>query len=415
MYQNKKNMPLFQSDGFLEKLTRVELKKHFQKKKIVRALYLQGSMALAEITKSLNVSAPTVQNLLDELLQENIIELTGSGLSKGGRRPNLYGIQKNAFYILSIDIGNYSTHIALFDSSNKRGKRHKELKLELKNELSVVHLIYEAANELIKDSGVDENHILGIGIDMPGLVESEKGINHTILNFNKKSVRDLFAELFNKPVVIENDAKVKALSEFRFGKAIGKQNVLVLHLGWGIGMGMILNGKPYKGAHGFSGEFSHIPMTDKRGYLCSCGKRGCLETVASGAALTRYAVEAIENGEMTLIKEMAHNKPKNITLELILKAAQKGDQFAISILSKIGFELGKGISSLMQILNPEMIILAGSLAKTGSYLITSIEQAIQQYAFAIIREEMELTVSDLGDDASLLGNVINVMENLFEN
>lgn len=406
-------MSLFPSDGFLDKLTRVELKKHFQKKKIVRALYLNGPMALAEITKSLNVSAPTVQNFLDELLHEDIIHLTGSGSSKGGRRPNLYGLQKNAFYVLSIDIGNYSTHIALFDSSNKKGKRYKELKLELKNELAVVNQIYKAASELIKVSGVDEGRILGVGVDMPGLVESEEGINHTVLNF-EKPVRALFAGLFKKPVVIENDAKAKALAEFRFGKALGKQNVLVLHLGWGIGMGMVLNGKPYKGARGFSGEFSHIPMTDERGYLCSCGKRGCLETVASGAALTRLAVEAIEKGEMTLISEMANKKIKNITLELILKAVQKGDQFAISILSKIGFELGKGISSLMQILNPEMIILGGPLADAGSYLITSIEQAIHQYAFAIMRDKMELTVSDLGDNASLLGNVINVMESLFE-
>jgi len=395
-------MPLFQSDGFLDKLTRVELKKHFQKKKIVRALYLNGPMALADIMKSLSVSAPTIQNLLDELLNEDIIHIPGSGSSKGGRRPNLYGLQKNAFYVLSIDIDNYSTHMALFDSSNKKGRRYKELKLELKNELSVVNQIYEAASKLIKDSGVDEGHILGVGVDMPGLIESEEGINHTILNF-EKPVRDLFAGLFKKP------AKAKALAEFRFGKAIGKQNVLVLHLGWGIGTGMILNGKPYKGARGFSGEFSHI-----RGYLCSCGKRGCLETVASGAALTRLAVEAIEKGEMTLISEMAHKKTSDITLELILKAVQKGDQFAISILSKIGFELGKGISSLMQILNPEMIILGGPLANAESYLITSIEQAMQQYAFAIIREKMELTVSDLGDNASLLGNVINVMESLFE-
>ena len=407
-------MPLFQSDGFLDKLTRVELKKHFQKKKIVRALYLHGPMALADVMKRLKVSAPTVQGLLDELLQEDIIHLTGSGSSKGGRRPNLFGLQKNALYVLSIDIGNYSTRIALFNSINKKGKRYKELKLELKNDISVVNRIYEAANKLIKDSGIDENHLLGVGIDMPGLVESEAGINHTILNF-EKPVRDQFVDLFQKPVVILNDAQAKALAEFRFGKAIGKQNVLVLHLGWGIGMGMVLNGKPYTGFRGFSGEFAHIPMTDERGYLCHCGKRGCLETVASGSALTRMAIEAIEKGEMTLISEMANKKTKNITLELILKAAQQGDQFAISIISKTGFELGKGISSLIQILNPEMIILAGPMANAGSYLITSIEQAIQQYAFAIITEKMELTISELGDDSSLLGNVINVMESLFEN
>lgn len=406
-------MALFHSDSFLDKFTRVELKKHFQKKKIVRALYLHGPMPLSEMMRRLKVSAPTVQNLLDELLKEEIVHFTGSGSSKGGRRPNLYGLKKDAFYVLSIDIRNYSTHMALFDSANKKGKRYKELKLKLTNDRAVVNKIYESAMELINDSCVEMNHILGVGIAMPGLVESEAGINHTVLNFDKP-VRDLFADLFQKPVVIENDAQAKALAEFRFGKAKGKQNVLVLHLGWGIGMGMILNGKPYHGARGFSGEFSHIPMTDERGYLCSCGKRGCLETVASGSALTRLAIEAIEKGEMTLISEMANKNTKNITLELILKAAQQGDQFAIRILSKVGFELGKGISSLMQILNPETIILGGPMANAGSYLITSIEQAIQQYAFAIITEGMELTVSELGEDSGLLGNLINVMESLFE-
>jgi len=407
-------MSLFQADGFIEKLTRVELKKHFQKKKIVKTLYLHGPLTMAEIMKGLDISTPTLQNLIDELRKEEIIHILGSGSSKGGRRPNLYGLRKDALYVLSINIGNYVTRMALFDSNNKKATSIRELPLELKNDISIINRIYEFALDMIKESGVEESRILGVGIDMPGLVESEKGINHTILHFDKP-LRELFAEKFNKPIVIENDTQSKAQAEFRFGKAIGQQNVLVLHIGWGIGLGMILNGKPYKGARGFSGEFAHIPMTDERGYLCSCGKRGCLETVTSGAALTRLAIEAIEKGEMTLIKEMAHNKTENIIPDLILKAAQKGDQFAISIISKIGFDLGKGIASLVQILNPEMIILGGPLAKAGSYLTTSIEQALQQYTFAIIREGMELIISDLGDNANLLGNVINVMESLFEN
>ncbi len=407
-------MSLFQADGFIEKLTRVELKKHFQKKKIVKTLYLHGPLTIAEIMKGLDISTPTLQNLIDELRKEEIIHILGSGSSKGGRRPNLYGLRKDALYILSINIGNYVTRMTLFDSNNKKVTNIRELPLELKNDISIINRIYEFALDMIKESGVEESRILGVGIDMPGLVESEKGINHTILNFDRP-LRELFAEKFNKPIVIENDTQSKAQAEFRFGKAIGQQNVLVLHIGWGIGLGMILNGKPYKGARGFSGEFAHIPMTDERGYLCNCGKRGCLETVTSGAALTRIATEAIEKGEMTLIKEMAHNKIENITPDLILKAAQKDDQFAISIISKIGFDLGKGIASLVQILNPEMIILGGPLAKAGSYLTTSIEQALQQYTFAIIREGMVLTTSELGNNADLLGNVINVMESLFEN
>ncbi len=407
-------MTLFFSDGFLNKLTRVGLKKHFQKKKIVRTLYLNGPLSQAEIISFLEVSAPKLQGLLEELINEGIIEIRGSGSSKGGRPPVLYGLKKNAFFVLSIHIGKYVTDLALFNSTNKQVKSIKKIALPLKADYSLIEKIYDCASKLIEESGIDESRILGVGIDMPGLVDSEAGINHNNLNF-EKPVRDLFAEKFGKPVVIENDAKARALAEFRFGKAKGKKNVLVLYLSWGIGMGMILNGKPYRGARGLSGEFAHIPMTDERAYLCSCGKRGCLETVASGSALTRMAKEALENGEMTLIKEMANNNAGKITQSLVLEAAKRGDQFAISIISKVGFDLGKGISSLVQILNPEMIILSGPLANAGSYLTTSIEQALQQYTFAIMTEDLEITLSELKADANLLGNVINVMENIFEN
>lgn len=406
-------MSFLQSTDSLNTLTRVEIKKYLQKKKIIRALYLNGSLSLSDLVKQLKLSTPTVQSLLDELIVENNVEQTGTGSSKGGRRPNLYRVMKDAFYVLSIDIKKYLTRLVFFDGTNKQATPIKTINLELKNDISFVNLIYESARELMKEYSIDESRVLGVGIDMPGLVESDKGINHTILNFDKP-LGSLFSELFKKPVIIENDAKTKALAEFRFGKAIGRKNVLVLHIGWGIGMGMILNGKPYKGARGFSGEFAHIPMTDQRGYLCHCGKRGCLETVASGTALTRLAIQGIERGEMTLLNEMTNQKTESITPELILKAAQSGDQFAIGILSEIGFELGKGISSLVQILNPEIIILSGPLSKAGSYLTTSIEQALQQHTFAIMREQMELTISELEENASLLGNVINVMESLME-
>jgi len=280
--------------------------------------------------------------------------------------------------------------------------------------MASVKKIYDSAMALIKKSKIKPEHILGVGIDMPGLVEREKGINHSLFNF-KEPIAEIFGRLFNKPVVIENDAQAKALAEFRFGKAVGKKHVLVIQIGWGVGMGMILNGLPYYGARGFSGEFAHIPMVDEKGYLCSCGMRGCLETVSSGAALRRYALEGIEAGEMTLIKDMSNGKTENIIPHLIISAAHNGDQFAISIISKVGFDLGKGIASLVQILDPEMIILAGRLADAGSYLITSVNQGLQQYSFAKIREDMELTISELAEDSSLLGNVISLLETIFEN
>ena len=406
-------MPLFEHGDFLSELTRVELKKHFQKKRIVRALYLHGPLSIAEIVKYIEVSTPTMQSLLEELIESNIVKSLGAGSSKGGRRPTLYGLRRKAFYVLSIDIGTHSTRYTIFDSANKKVMPVQEIPLLLKNDMATVKKIYQSAMALVEASKINPEHIVGVGIDMPGLVEREKGINHSLFNF-EEPIANIFSRLFNKPVVIENDAQAKALAEFRFGKAVGKKHVLVIQIGWGVGMGMILNSKPYYGAHGFSGEFAHIPMVDQKGYLCSCGMRGCLETVSSGAALRRYALEGIEAGEMTLIEEMARGKKENITPRLIIDAAHAGDQFAISIISKAGFDLGKGIASLVQILNPEMIILAGRLADAGSYLITSINQGLQQYSFAIIREDLEITLSELAEDSSLLGNVISLLELIFE-
>ncbi len=407
-------MPLFEHGDFLSKLTRVELKKHFQKKRMVRTLYLHGPLSIAEMAKYVEVSTPTMQGLLDELIEENIVKSLGAGSSKGGRRPTLYGLRRRAFYVLSIDIGTHATRFTIIDSANKKIIPVEEVPLLLNNDMDSVNKIYESAMVLVKNSKIKYEHILGVGIDMPGLVEREKGINHSLFNF-EEPIAEIFSRLFDKPVVIENDAQAKALAEFRFGKAIGKKHVLVIQIGWGVGMGMILNGKPYYGARGFSGEFAHIPMVDEKGYLCSCGMRGCLETVSSGAALQRYAIEGINTGEMTLIQDMANGKTENITPRLILAAAQHGDQFAISIISKIGFDLGKGIASLIQILDPEMIILAGQIAGAGTYLITSINQGLQQYSFSIIREDTEITISELGDDSSLLGNVISLLEMIFEN
>lgn len=404
---------LFDDINFLDKLTSIGLKKHLQKKKLIRLLYLKGALTISRIISYMELSAPTVQGLLDELVDESLVELKGPGASKGGRRPNLYGLKDNAFYILAIDIGRQSTRVSVFNNNNESITGVQFIPLILENNFKVIDRIHQFANSVIEDSGIDTKKIVGVGIDMPGLVETEKGINHSYLNFDKP-IRSIFKERFGKPVVIMNDAQAKAAAEFRFGLATGKKNVLVLHIGSGLGTGMILNGKPYFGSKGFSGEFSHIHMIDK-GYLCNCGKRGCLETLASGMALTRNVLKSLENGEESSLTEMVNNDFTKINQKIILDAALNGDQFSINHLSEIGRELGKGIAILVQILNPELIILGGRIAEAGKYLTIPIEQALFQYTIPNISEDLKIVVSKLGDKANLLGSVICVMENVFEN
>jgi len=138
-------MPLFEHGDFLSKLTRVEMKKHFQKKRIVRTLYLHGPLSIAEMVKYIEVSTPTMQSLLDELIEENIVKSMGAGSSKGGRRPTLYGLRRKAFYVLSIDIGTHSTRFTIFDSASKKVMPVEEIPLLLKNDMVSVDKIYDSA------------------------------------------------------------------------------------------------------------------------------------------------------------------------------------------------------------------------------------------------------------------------------
>jgi N-acetylglucosamine repressor len=207
--------------------------------------------------------------------------------------------------------------------------------------------------------------------------------------------------------------KSATLAEYRFGAAQGKRDVLVLNLDWGMGLGVITDGKLRIGTSGFAGEFGHIPFIDN-GVLCHCGKRGCLETVASGSALARMAREGMQSGQHTLLSELSGQALEKIEPQAIIQAANEGDQYAINILAETGRNLGKGIAILIQLYNPELIIIGGKMAEARQYITTPIQQSINTYCMTQLRERTEIALSKLGQEAGILGPVATVMERIFE-
>jgi predicted NBD/HSP70 family sugar kinase len=214
-------------------------------------------------------------------------------------------------------------------------------------------------------------------------------------------------------VVIFNDAKSSCLAEFRFGLAKNKSNVLVISMDWGIGLGIIMGGKMHTGVSGFAGEFGHIPIVEN-GLLCHCGKRGCLETVASGIAMVNKAKKGLEAGQTSILNTMINNEIENLEPELIIEAANLGDQFAINVLSEIGISLGKGIAILIQIFNPELIILEGKIAEANQFITTPIQQSLNTYTMIQLKERTQISLSTLGKNSSLLGATVAVMEHIFK-
>lgn len=395
------------------KLSIVEKKKNLLGKKIVNYLYFHGPKSAVEISKKLKSSIPTVTSLLGDLSESGIVIEQGIGTSSGGRRPNLFGLKNDSIFILGIDIGRYSTKMAIFDSNFKEVTGIKTIEVKLNNNPETLDEIFEAAQKLILDSGINRDKLVGMGVDMPGLVDAKAGNNFTYLKQENDTLANVLSQRFDLPVFIENDAKARALAEYRFGLAKGRKNVLSLHVGWGLGLGIIINGKLYRGNSGFSGEFSHLPIIDN-GVLCECGKRGCLETIASGKGLVYLATEQIEAQKDSPLAKIIASQEKELVPKSIIEAANQGDQFAISIISQVGLELGKGIAILIQLLNPELIILGGRVAEANQYLLTPIQQSLNHYCMPRLREQVEITVSELGPNANILGAVAIAIENIFE-
>lgn len=398
---------------YIEDLNGLEQKKYIQVLKIIKYLYVHGPNTNANICKHLNISAPKSFSLLNELIDNNVIEKKGRGESIGGRKPDLYRIKDQSLYVLSIDMGLYKTRISIFDSNNKDITGVNTFNLELNSDEKILDRLVEYANKLISDSGIDPQKLLAIGISIPGLVDSENGINHTYLNLGETPVTKYLEESFGRPVFIENDAKALALAEYRFGKAKGKKNVLVLYLDWGIGLGLILDGKLYRGSSGFAGEFSHIPIQED-GYFCRCGKHGCLETIASGTYLVNQVKDGLKAGKKSTISLQIDGDLNKIDVKMVIDAACNGDQYAISMLSEVGFNLGKGLAILIQLLNPELLILGGKIAAAGQYIITPIQQSLNTYTLQKIRDLADIQVSDMSNNAGNMGAVAVVMEHIFE-
>lgn len=389
----------------------VEKKKYRSKQRIIRHLFLHGASTCNDIAQHIKLSNPSVQTSLNELVSYGVIEDKGQGNSTGGRRPNTYGLKGDSFFLLCIDVGRFHVRLAILDSNMKIVSGIVTHEIMFQDDFAYLDRIVGHAENLITTSEIDRDRLIGVGLDMPGAIDAEKGINHSYLYTPEETLVEILTKRFSCPVFLENDANVLAIAEYWYGHARSKKNAIVLLHSWGIGLGLIINGKIYRGSTGFAGEFSHIPAV-VNGKLCWCNKQGCLETVASATALSALAKEGINNGSASSIFEAIDLTKKYVDPGIIISAANQGDQFAIKILYDVGFELGKGISALVQILNPEIIVLGGRMSNAKQYIIAPIQYALNSFCNPLLINNLKIETAKLGQEASVLGSAIVVIEGL---
>ena len=385
-------------------------KKGLYRQRIARQLYFTPGLSCAELSSNIGKSLPVTTRILNELIEEQMVTESGFAPSSGGRRPLTYSLRKNILYIVAVAMDQEVTRIAIMDVQNEVVQKSGNYVLSMLDNPNLWEELAELITTQIRDSGISHDLLAGIGIGMPGFVDAKKGINHTFNKVGVKSISSFISDRLNLPVFIDNDSSLIALAELRFGAAKDSRNAMVVNIGWGIGLGMILNGQLFRGHNGFAGEFSHIPLFTN-GKLCGCGKSGCLETETSLLVLVDKAREGLKAGRASSIKLSSFNNYEE-SCKAILAAAQSGDRFAVELISEDGYNIGRGIAILIHILNPELIVLSGRGSTAGKIWQAPIQHALNEYSIPRLAASTHMEVSTLGDQAELIGAAALVVENL---
>ncbi len=379
----------------------VALKNKILKGLIFKFLDQTESASINEISKEINISVPKTTSLITELIEEGLISDYGKFESTGGRKANLYGLIGDAGFILGVDVKKYYINIGLLNFKKQLMHQKSRITFKLDNTAESLNQLIQIIQNFIKEVGIKKDKILSLGINLSGRINHTKGHSYTFFHFQEEPLSEIIQEKIGIKTYLENDSRAMAFGEFCNGEVNTEKNVLFVNLDYGIGLGILIDGKVYYGKSGFSGEFGHIPFFNNE-IICHCGKKGCLETEASGNALLRKFKEKIKLGSTSSVLKK-NKKVEDITLTDLIQAAQKEDVLIIELLAELGENLGKGLAVLINVFNPELIIIGGTLSETGEYLKLPIKSSINKYSLSLVNADTELKLSKLGEKAGIIG------------
>ncbi len=371
------------------------------KRNIIAHMAVNGECTLSELTKELHISVPTITKLVQELVDENIVTDLGKVETPGGRRPNIFGLANSAIYFVGVNVGRDNMRFMVTDLQNNIIKEENDFTFELQDRPQCLERICTNIENFIASCGVERSKMLGLGVCMTGRVNPDTGRSYNYFTSNEQSLRDILEERIGLRVLIENDTRARCYAEYTNSKSKDEMDVLYLHLGRGLAIGIVMNGKLYYGKSGFAGEFGHIPFFDNE-IICSCGKKGCLETEVSGIAIEQKFGRLISQGVNTILREK-YNKHEAIHVDEIIDAAKHDDNLSIELIEEVGRKGGKAVAFLINTFNPETVIVGGNLAAAGDYLMLPLKSATNKYSLNLVYKDTKFRVSKMTESANAWG------------
>jgi glucokinase len=330
---------------------------------------------------------------------------------------NLKGVRsinnlKHERPVLAIDLGGTKIISALVSPDGQLIAKERCLTLADEGQQSVINRLLLAIDHLLQLKSVDSSQLDSISIAAAGGIDIKKGLvtsSPHLPDWHNVALRDIVRDKYGVSTFLLNDASAAALGEHRFGAGKGVNNLILLAIGTGIGGGIIIDGKLYQGPSGSAGEIGHMTI-DISGQKDTCGNIGCLETLVSGPAMAGEAKRRIAQGEKSSLVEMVAGKIEDITAEEIEIAARRGDSLALDIINEVASYLGVGLVNVVNIFNPEMIIIGGGVGKLGDLLLDPARRIVKERAFQISAQAVRIVTAQLGDEAGLLGAAVFALE-----
>jgi predicted NBD/HSP70 family sugar kinase len=381
------------------------------KRAIISYLDTSGSGTVAGLSKELNISTPKIINLVNELIQDGLIKDNGKVDSTGGRRASIYGLVAEAAFFMGVDVKRYSINIGLLNFKKSLVTIKEDVPFTLENSQESFDDMIKVIQQFIAELPVAKEKIVAAGINLSGRINNANGYSYSFFHFHEEPLATTIETILGIKTFLENDSRAMAYGEFCCGSVTSERNVLFVNMDYGTGLGILVDGKVYYGKSGFSGEFGHIPFYNNE-IICQCGKRGCLETEASGNALIRLFKEKIRSGSTSQLLNKFDDLD-NLKLQQIIEAAQNDDMLSIELIAEIGEKIGRGIALLINIFNPELVLLGGTLAQTGDYIRLPIRSALNKYSLSLVNNDSQLKMSKLKEKAGVIGGCLMARNKVF--
>lgn len=362
---------------------------------------LKGPISRAEISKIIKVTPATVTNITAELIRKNIIIESELGKSSGGRKPILLKINAEDHFLVGVQLGSYEIKAALIDLESKIIDTENEKICRNENTKSISEKIINTIRAIISRNKIVKHKIVGIGVGAHGIVSFKCGeiLYSPELGWNNFKLRELLEREFDVPVYIDRDVRVMALSESWCGRGKEASSFICVNIDFGVEIAVTVNKQQIRGTTDFFGEFGHTKILSD-GPKCSCGSCGCLETVSSESAVVKDAVKHGYAGDTDILS--------------IHKASLDENKIVNNAIEKAGMYLGIGISNLINIFNPGLILVGGSLISINDCYFNSMYNSARDNSIKQLFDSTEIKRIYTGNDAVIIGAGILVMDNLFD-